>query len=281
MSYNNVTISLAGQKLQYPLHQLIYDNNLYLNLRNLYLCQSYGCKCTDRGDKYICEIDGIKYYVRKQYLVADMMYGPLAHRISEPYEFKIFKQVLKRVKEPFVVDVGAYIGAYTLAACALGARVVALEPDPENYHLLKANLELNNCIQVKAFNIAAGAIKGRQPFYKGVLPITHSLTTLRGDVLNESIFVEVDTLDNILANAGFSATKIDFMKIDVEGTEMEVLEGAKEALKRTSYLQLEVFESNIRKVTEILSGSFRKIVQIKIGWKPASVYNIIYYAFWV
>jgi len=79
MSYNNVTVSLAGQKLQYPLHQLIYDNNLYSNLRILYLCRRYGCKCTDRGDVYMCEIEGIKYYVRKQYLEADMRYGPLAH----------------------------------------------------------------------------------------------------------------------------------------------------------------------------------------------------------
>jgi len=53
ISNTNITISFAGQKLQYPLHQLIYDNNLYLNLRHLYLCQSHGCECEDRGDIYM------------------------------------------------------------------------------------------------------------------------------------------------------------------------------------------------------------------------------------
>ena len=226
----------------------------------------------------MCEIEGIKYYVRKQYLDADMRYGPLAHKISEPYEFKIFKRVLKNIKEPFVVDVGAYIGAYTLAACALGARVVALEPDPENYHLLKANLELNNCTQAKALNIAAGATRGRLPLLKGVLPTTHSLTPRHVDVVNEvKEVVEVDTLDNILHNIGFSNIKIDFMKIDVEGAEVEVLKGAEGALKRTSYLQIEVFKDNVEEVRRILKGSFREIISIKYltqGRYP--FYNIIF-----
>jgi len=267
VSYNNITISFVGQKLQYPLHQLIYDNNYIKNLRNLYLCQSYGCECEDRGDVYMCEIEGSKYYVRKQYLDADMRYGPLAHRISEPYEFKIFKQVLKRVKEPLVVDVGAYIGAYSLAACALGARVVALEPDPENYQLLKANLELNNCTQAKALNMASGASKGSLLLLKGVSPTTHSLTPRHVDVVNEvKEVVKVDTLDNILHDVGFSDAKIGFMKIDVEGAEVEVLKGAEEALERTSYLQIEVFKDNVKEVIKNLKWFFQRDYINKISY---------------
>jgi len=174
--------------------------------------------------------------------------------------------------------VGAYIGAYTLAACAADARVVALEPDPENYHLLKANIELNNRISVKALNIAAGTTKGRLPLLRGVLSTTHSLTPRHVDVLNEvKEVVEVDTLDNILHNAGFSDAKIDFMKIDVEGAEVEVLKGAEETLKRTSYLQIEVLKDNVKEVKRILNGSFREIISIKYfaqGRYP--FYNIIF-----
>jgi len=217
---------------------------------------------------YLCEFRGVTYLIRR-YVYKDITSGPLLQFVSEPVEFKIFAKILKVLRKPVVVDVGAYIGAYTLVACKEGARVIALEPDPDNYNVLRSNIELNGCTdKVKPLMIAAGSKEGLLPLYKGRYSDTSSIVRGFHEATSEvKTYVRVDTLDNILAREGLALdSRIDYLKIDVEGAEVDVLKGAEETLKRTRYLQVEVFDHNLNEVKMMLRKyGFRKLAEIMHG----------------
>jgi FkbM family methyltransferase len=130
-----------------------------------------------------------------------------------------------------VLDIGAYIGQYTLLAAkyAPAGRVIALEPHPESYQRLLANITLNRLGNVQALNLAAGQRAERvpqllsdQPSSSGLLP------TGRSD--DGVADVEVVPVDQIVREAALP--RVDVMKVDVEGAEGQVVRGARETLSR-------------------------------------------------
>jgi FkbM family methyltransferase len=135
-----------------------------------------------------------------------------------------------------IFDVGANIGFYSLhwaAALAPGGSVHAFEPVPVTFERLQRNIELNGVGDtVLASNFALGSEKTTVTIY---LPTfsgssASSLKNLHPD--EESIQVEarVETLDDYFASRGLD--RLDFMKIDVEGAELLVLQGGVQTLSR-------------------------------------------------
>lgn len=136
------------------------------------------------------------------------------------------------------LDVGANIGYYTaLASARVGAqgKIVALEPDPENFRFLERTVAANparniTCIQ-KAASDAAGTLR------------LYISATNRGDNRlwayedsDDSYDVEVSTVDNMLAERGIRS--VDLVKMDVQGYEGRVLGGMTETLGRSERLIL-------------------------------------------
>jgi FkbM family methyltransferase len=128
-----------------------------------------------------------------------------------------------------VVDCGAYIGEFTLyAAKAVGpsGRVIAFEPDPAIYKRLMANIELNGFANVAALNKGvwsrAGTLKFVGDSIKG-----YSFMSAEKDAA--AIDVPVVSLDDELKS--LNITKVDFIKMDVEGAELEALKGMARTLK--------------------------------------------------
>jgi FkbM family methyltransferase len=129
-----------------------------------------------------------------------------------------------------VVDVGAHIGLYSLiAAKRVGpsGRVIAIEPDPENCNLLQRNIELNKLSNVTILERAAFSSNSKLKLY---LPgkergFTKLSTVMANRAVTEN-FLEIDatTLDHLMLMQGI--TQINWIKIDVEGAELEVLKGA-------------------------------------------------------
>jgi FkbM family methyltransferase len=118
-----------------------------------------------------------------------------------------------------VFDVGANIGLRTEVFLALGARVVAFEPQPDCMLELKGRLAYRrNLIPVQA---ALGSTPGEQPFY--VRPHRGASGLLRNweGTVESTMPVQVSTLDEMIRTYG----KPRFCKIDVEGFEPEVLKG--------------------------------------------------------
>jgi len=144
--------------------------------------------------------------------------------------------------EDIALDVGANLGWYSVILHRLsepGARILAFEPDPENYRLLTKNLELNNATRVTPLNIALGDQRGVAELhrYKAANSGRHSL--LRGNSAGSTVRVPVDTLRDVWHHQNLGARRIRFLKIDVEGFEYYGLRGAGDLLGRCDCVQLE------------------------------------------
>jgi len=124
------------------------------------------------------------------------------------------------------IDVGANFGSYTILACsAIGASGYAFEPVPNTYRRLIENIRLNHLEnRVKCLNIGVGREQGSVAFTSDMDTTNHALAS--GEHSDHEIIVEVSTLDSVLEGESPS-----LMKIDVEGYETLVLEGALETLE--------------------------------------------------
>lgn len=152
-------------------------------------------------------------------------------------------------KGDVVVDVGAHIGRYTLLAARAGARVFSLEPDPSNFQLLEANVRLNRFDDVSVHRTAVSNAPGVRSLIlsSGVNRGTSRLSLTKEPLDSPSktpprIPVDCVTLDDFTEGEGIP--RIDWLKIDVEGHESAVLEGAADSLRATRNLILEVNAGN-------------------------------------
>jgi len=134
-----------------------------------------------------------------------------------------------------VLDVGANIGMTSLALseiCAKG-RVVAIEPIARTFGFLQRNISVAGAMNVATFNFAAGSGEASLPmqanlsFLAGAF-VSNKCTVEAKDHFSET--VSVKTLDKEFPL--LSLDRLDFMKIDVEGFELEVLRGAEGLLRR-------------------------------------------------
>ncbi len=147
-----------------------------------------------------------------------------------------------------VVDAGAHIGRYSLAAAWYPSRVVATEPDPSNFAVLKANIRLNAFSNVLALPVALSEERGPRLLYlaerdnKGTSSLEPTWPPGPAVSQRKTVKVECETLDHLVDQLGLRA--IDWLKVDVEGHEVRVLEGARSALARTRHLILEVAQGN-------------------------------------
>jgi FkbM family methyltransferase len=133
--------------------------------------------------------------------------------------------------ESVVLDVGAYIGQYTMLAAkyASAGHVFAFEPHPESCQRLKAHIDRNRLTSVTIVPRAAGEIAGRMPF--ALTEIDSNSGLLSPDHPDGSVVeVEVTTVDDVVREAGLQ--RVNAMKVDVEGAEGLVLRGAQETLAR-------------------------------------------------
>lgn len=140
------------------------------------------------------------------------------------------------------VDIGANIGWFSLQVAHSGkvARVVAVEPDAGNHALLQENIRRNGLGErIDAIACAAGAETGlaRLHRYKASNLGRHSLVADHGHGGN---WVVVEAIDTLLARLGLGEAPIAAVKIDVEGYEPMVLAGARDALRRTRALLVEL-----------------------------------------
>lgn len=138
------------------------------------------------------------------------------------------------------VDVGANIGEVSiLLSQAVGAagQVYCFEPNPRVFRYLRGNLRLNRCENVDARNRAVGAVAGAVRMSDSKWDDMNRITADGG------LSVPGSTLDAELP----ATAPIALMKIDVEGSELQVLEGGRTALARTACVNCEMGEAHYRR----------------------------------
>jgi FkbM family methyltransferase len=134
------------------------------------------------------------------------------------------------------LDIGAHIGKYTVTVARRldgAGRVIAVEPDPDNFRSLRKNVEANGLRNVTLFNVACAAVDGEAILYRDPCePIKHSLRKGPG----AGIAVQSRSIDSLMASLGID--EVDLMKLDVEGSEAAVLEGSRETLRRSPQVRV-------------------------------------------
>jgi len=152
--------------------------------------------------------------------------GLRRHEIYEPLETAMVHRLVKPGMK--VIDLGANIGYYTcLMARAVGAEghVWAFEPDPDNYQILRCNLEWNAFRHVEARQMAAAAEPGKLRLYRSA--------SNRGDnrIYDDGsgrpvVEVEAGPVEAVVP----PGTVIDFVKADIQGAEAQAFAGMRALL---------------------------------------------------
>src|SRR5919202_3302307 len=144
-----------------------------------------------------------------------------------------------------VVDVGAHIGRYTIIASKrVGAtgKVIAIEAHPGNYEMLNRNIKLNGLTNVTTLNFAVYSketkIKLFLPGEKSNRTIYNTLISTRATDEEKFVEVNADTLDDLLQNNEISHADVNWIKIDVEGAELDVLKGADSIMSNSKNITL-------------------------------------------
>jgi FkbM family methyltransferase len=144
-----------------------------------------------------------------------------------------------------VVDIGAHIGLYTIISSkrvGTNGKVIAIEADPGNFEMLNRNIKLNQLTNVIALNYAAYSKETKIKLYlpSGESGFTKYNTIVSDWANNEDKFVEVNanTLDYLLQLNQIREEEVNWIKIDVEGAEFEVLKGATNVLSKSKDIAL-------------------------------------------
>jgi FkbM family methyltransferase len=136
-------------------------------------------------------------------------------------------------RSDIVFDVGANIGLYAVVVARQSARVFAFEPHPETFARLREHATINAPHNLESVNVAFGMGSGSARLSDGGRGDSGKFTLREVDLPSNSSerhTVDVNTLDGFVSARGLE--RIDFIKIDVEGHEPEVLLGAYDTLRR-------------------------------------------------
>ena len=161
-----------------------------------------------------------------------------------------------------VVDVGAAFGFYTIMASkkvGQQGKVVAIEPQPDNFEMLNKNVNLNKLANIVTLNYAVSSKKSTLKLYSSYSTIQERA----GHNLQNYIEVSADTLDNLLRQLDID--EVNWIKVDVEGAELEVLKGAVGILSKSRHIALfvEVHSPDLVKPILELCKSYKLTIEFE------------------
>lgn len=195
------------------------------------------------------------------------------HHVNESiYLSKILK------KDYFFIDIGANQGEFSLFASKYikSGKILSFEPVKENFERLKTNLELNQITNCKIFNYGLSDTNCILPVYTDTSAkegggINEGLSTIFKSE-NKNFFeeqIELKVFDEIF---GSSIERIDFIKIDIEGSELFALKGLeKSIIKHKPEILIEINEECFHSAgyTSFEISSFFN----RIGYEPYKLYR--------
>ncbi len=192
-------------------------------------------------------------------------------------EFEAFMSAWFRPKKGDVfVDIGSHVGKYAVSAAkTVGERglVVAVEPHPETFRALQDNAKLNQLQNLHAFNLGAWNRSGNLKFYFGGSASEFSANKTCFDT---SIDVQIKRMDELLVQ-DLKLKHVDWVKIDVEKAEIEVLEGLRGSLfKFKPKIFIEVWSENVEKVKDFLKRLGYNLIAVSNTLGSASEWCIYF-----
>jgi FkbM family methyltransferase len=153
--------------------------------------------------------------------------------------------------DDIVMDAGALFGEHTIALAELCPRgsVLAFEPQRIPFQILCANAQINSMSNIDAVKCALGAVDGisKVPSYDPRSDSPFGLARL-GSPYEVGQLVRVRTIDSLALG------RLDFIKIDVEGYEAQVLEGGVETIARCRPVIYLEYNENRDGIVRLLRG---------------------------
>ena len=146
----------------------------------------------------------------------------LSNRVWEKKIVKLFRENVK--EDDIVVDIGTYIGLHTIELSKLAKHVISFEPQPLVSACVKKTLNAMEIKNVDHYHMALGNETGWTYIHTNN-DGDASIRGIRDKKFTQSFKCKIDKLDNIVKE------KIKLIKIDVEGSEFEVLAGAIELIE--------------------------------------------------
>ena len=161
--------------------------------------------------------NGLQLEARPRTLDVAVLKDVFLHRVYTPRGFEVQTNSI-------VIDIGAHVGAFAASAAraAPGVTVYAFEPAPENFALLSSNMARNRLSNVLLSPCAVTGIGGVRQLHLADSPAEYSLDIVKPGAVQ--VAVSSMTLAEIVEQHGIKT--IDFLKMDCEGAEYEILEAA-------------------------------------------------------
>lgn len=159
-----------------------------------------------------------------------------------------YEKIVKPMNK-VVVDVGAHIGLFTLRAIITykSDLVVAVEPNPENLNLLYANILLNRVKdRVRIVKACAGRSRGKKKLFISEESGRSSVLPLSGNYI---------IVDEVRLDEELDGLDVDFVKVDVEGAELDVIDGLRNKIRENHPIMvIEVNEQNLASLLNYVKG---------------------------
>ncbi len=186
------------------------------------LVNCLGFKLSDQDIRYSLR-NGLKFDVNRGAVDVRTINHVVCQRLYEPNS--IFK-----VSDGWnVLDLGAHKGVFSVQSGARGrsVRVIAVEPEPDNYRHIIRNAEINGLSNVEVHNRAVAVQPGDATLVLSDASWGHRLTESADETGSNVLNVETVSLDDLIQS--FKGD-VDLLKIDIEGAEFDVLYGLDQAL---------------------------------------------------
>ncbi|XZE55540.1 FkbM family methyltransferase [Planctomycetaceae bacterium SH139] len=208
----------GGAISRVPLLYSVYRNH---NFRGKQLLSNYISLPKESG---IYDVNGLKYELDFQ----DEIQQAIFLGTYERDDLAFLKGIV--AKGDICLDIGANVGFYSVNLNRLAplGKVFSIEADSNNFKRLQTNLQLNNMRTDRAENIAISSKAGTATFSRTLERNSGWGRLGEWKAASETIKVNTTTLDDFLAT--HEIEKIDFLKIDIEGHELEFLVGGQQSL---------------------------------------------------
>jgi FkbM family methyltransferase len=162
----------------------------------------------------------------------------LDHGNCSTIEASICYSSIQHVNNPVIFDIGANIGTFTtwIAKTFKSGKIYCFEPQRSVFQILCGNAAINNLYNVYAYNIALGnenkRIKITEPnyFHNADFGTFSLVEDVIPEKSSDELTIQVNTLDWFVDY--YNVEKVDFLKIDVEGMDLDVLLGALNTIEK-------------------------------------------------
>jgi FkbM family methyltransferase len=161
------------------------------------------------------------------------LYGTREHEIAGIFENELNK-IVDQVHSPLIIEAGANIGYYTILEANIANgdfEIIAIEPSEENIQLLRKNICLNGYMSSVSIHQCAIDSETGDAILK--LSEHSNLHQIQKENLNEDAHskpISTWRLDDFLSTKGYSLNNVNVIRMDIEGAEMDALDGMLETL---------------------------------------------------